>query len=279
MPFYNEMQPSSLSLQSLEEIPRYEVRQLGPAYNTRSHNNDLYYNFNNKHNYYFVSNLPKLPQKFELINNQGQNVQFNIAPEILHHINTLPNESRIFEIFNSAEKTSGGKKKKSIIKKKVVKNKQQKKRGGMPRPRPPQLMNQQMNQQLSDDFMNQLGDNSQLATPLLGNVPYYAQSRNPQFIPVTSPGPAYTLRDTRVGKHLDGLPNMVEYSDNLIYQLNNNELSHEQRNYMNQYMNAQNFTIVSEWCTKNQIPQKFNLYNSNEEMFKSFEFKNRDDTS
>ena len=266
------MRPSHLSLEGLEELPRYEVRHLGPAYNTRSSNNNLYRNFNNNENYKKVLNMYKLPQTFYLINNQGQNTQFNISPEILHHINSLPNESRIFAIFNSAEQIGGGKKKRGIIKKKFVKNKQQKKRGGMPRPAP------LTNLQLGND--NHSHDNYQPSVPLLQNVPMHARSFNPSLISPTSPGPAYTSRDTRVEKHLDGLVNMLEYSNNLVYDLNTDKgLSEEQKYHMQQYMNSQNFTIVSNWCKQNKIPQKFNLYNSHKEMNMSFEFKNPADTS
>ena len=115
----------SIKTDDLDESPNYiiNVNNLGPAYNTRSHNDELYHKFNTNNNYKYFLETAQLPQKIMLETIFGEKVLFNIDFQRLYQINMLPRESRMFELFYTSEQVYGGKKKRkknNIIKKKKV---------------------------------------------------------------------------------------------------------------------------------------------------------------
>ena len=98
----------------LDESPNYSFyvkNLLGPAFNTRSHDSQLYKEFNTAENHRYFSETKILPKKIMLKTINGIKVEFNIDFQRLQEINMLPPESRMFELFYSSEQVYGGKKK------------------------------------------------------------------------------------------------------------------------------------------------------------------------
>ena len=259
----------SIKTDDLDELPDYTFNVknlLGPAFNTRSHDSQLYKEFNTTENHRYFLETKTLPKKIMLKTINGIKVEFNIDFQRLREINMLPPESRMFELFYSSEQAYGGKK----MRKKTVK-----KGGMMRRGRPGALMNMDMDGFLSND--------SAPPSPefILNAVPYHARSQDGNSIMINapqSPQPAKYLRDVNVGRHFGAPPDQnLEYDwDMYIYDIISKELSEDQKNLMNTFINSKNFDIVSGWIMNNSIPKQFILYLPNMTEFVTFKFKDID---
>jgi hypothetical protein len=269
----NKFKNLTIQTNNLSHTPDSHFFNKDERMQTRSNFNDLYNDFNNYHNVRFFQENETIPRKFYLLrNSDNQMIPFNFEPNLLEYINKQPRETKKFAVFQFAELAGGKKKRKRTDNKKVFKKKTVKKKGGMMRRRPGALI---------DTNNGFLSNDSPSPSPvvILNAVPYHARSGNSIVIngPL-SPQPAKYLRDVNVGRHFGAPPDQnLEYDWNMyIYEIISKELSEDQKNLMNTFINSKNFDIVSGWIRNNLIPKEFILYLPNMTEFMTFKFKNID---
>ena len=274
----NKFKNLTIETTNLSHTPDSHFFNKDERMQTRSNFNHLYNDFNNSHNERFFQENETIPRNFYLLRNSDNlMIPFNFEPSLLEYINKQPRETKKFAVFQFAELAGGKKRRKRTDNKKVFKKKTVKKKGGMMRRRPGAPGG------LIDTSNGLLSNDTPPSSPefILNAVPYHARSQDGSSIMISapqSPQPAKYLRDVNVGRHFGVPPDKnLEYDwDMYIYDIISKELSEDQKNLMNTFINSKNFDIVNGWIMNNSIPKQFILYLPNMTDSITFKFKDID---